>query len=47
MCAYHHGIFARLDKGRRRRVRHPGDGRKALNERAATIARQCPGCLAA
>lgn len=44
MCLYHRGIFARLDIARRRRVRHPGDGRKALRERAATIARQCPEC---
>jgi len=47
MCAYHAGIFDRLNAARKRRVRHPGDGRKALYERAATIARQCPQCGAA
>ena len=46
MCGYHLGIFQRLDKARRRRVRHPGDGKRALADRAATIARQCPSCLA-
>lgn len=44
LCDYHRGQFARLDRARKRRVRHPGDGRKALAERAATIGRQCPHC---
>lgn len=44
MCDYHGGIFDRLDTARKRRVRHPGDGRKALAERAATIAAQCKEC---
>ena len=47
MCSYHEGIFDRIDRARKRRVRHPGDGRRALNDRAATIARQCPQCLTA
>lgn len=42
MCGYHAGIFRRLDGARKRRVRHPGEGRKALEERAKTIASQCP-----
>lgn len=44
MCAYHGGIFDRLDSARKARVSHPGDGRKALAARAAMIARQCPDC---
>ena len=44
MCGYHAGIFDRLDTERLSRVRHPGKGRKALIERAKTIARQCPFC---
>jgi len=44
MCGYHAGIFERLDSERKKRVRHPGEGRKALAERAAAIVGQCPFC---
>ena len=47
LCPYHRSIFRALNAARKRRVRHPGDGRKALYERAATISRQCPACIAA
>jgi hypothetical protein len=44
MCDHHAGVYATRAARLANRVRHPGNGRKALEREAATVARQCREC---
>jgi hypothetical protein len=44
MCGFHVDLYATKVRKLKGRVHHPGEGRKALEREARTVARQCPEC---
>jgi hypothetical protein len=44
LCAHHAGVYATRAARLANRVRHPGNGRKALEREARTVAAQCREC---
>jgi hypothetical protein len=44
MCDHHRSVYATRAARLANRVRHPGNGRKALEREARTVAAQCREC---
>ena len=44
MCGHHASVYATRAARLRNRVHHPGNGRKALEREARTVAGQCREC---